>query len=282
LALLLILTSACSEDKRGLDINYPQDVGMRWQYDIQEYYDGDTSSIGSLELHNAEIGQFQRRDGIMRTRLVERLDSLSGTAKDSIVYESYYDLSDDFSWELYASDFYRIFDTMLGNQVLDTLAAQDPAGDDYQYFYEYEPGWITFASFDADAATPYRVQSEQTFYLDFKHRGTRIHGSVDIKTSGVYWGTETINLPIQDSVETYVIKNTMYFDYDLQRDTVAVQPFRETMDWWLWIHPNAGIVRRDRNPFTLTVPGEPSRGPLIHTKGERWELTGLKGLSLSQ
>jgi hypothetical protein len=285
LALLLVgllLYVGCSDDKEGLKVTYPQDTGIRWQYEILQFYEGDTTSLGTIDVHNAEVGQFQQRSDIMRTRLVRRLDSLAGTERDSTITETFYDFSNKFSFRMYAGSFYRIFDTMLSPTVLDTIEAQDPAGDPYQYFFEYEPGWIKFTSFEQNAATPYEIHAPETFYIDFRRRETRISGSVEINSSGVFWGFDTIDLPMQDSVDTYVIKNTMYFDYDLQRDTVAVQPFRETMDWWYWVHPTAGIVQRERSPFTLSVPGVPSRGALIHKPGERWELRDLKGITIPE
>jgi hypothetical protein len=233
-------------------------------------------------VHTAEFGQHERQQDVYITRLVRRLDSLSGTERDSTIQRTYYYADGKYNLEMYAGSFYRIFDTMLGSTVLDSIAAQDPAGEEYQYFYEYVPGWIKIASFQENAATPYNVHPQQTFYLNFRHRDTQISGSVDIESKGVFWGFDTINLPMQDSVDTYLIKNTMYFDYDLKRDTVDIQPFRETMDWWYWVHPSKGIVQRDRKPFTLTIPGVPSRGPLIHVDGERWVLTGLKGLTIQE
>ena len=278
-ALVILLLVGCGEEERGIEIRYPEDSGISWQYDIYSFALGDTTRVGEMTVRNEAIIDDFNRSGIVEQRKYRRIDSLRSTRDSLTLHTSYLDLSSSLGISLFAEDFFDLFEDTFTRRVIDTLASDDPQGPDFQEFIDYEPLWSPIARFSESSVTSFQVHRPQTFYFDFELRGQQVSGSAEVVTEGLFWERDRINTPIRDSVETVVTRTATHLDFSLQRDSVRVPEFRVTLEYFVWYHPVVGVVRRERRPFQMTVPGIPSRFPSVLDPGERWELTGLEGIS---
>lgn len=275
------LNSCSDEELRGLSIELPSETGVAWRYDIITYYDGEEEKIGRLLSENFQIQPFQQRTDILRQRRTRRIDSLR-TTQDSLLFSStYLDLSENLEVEAYLDNFFRIFDTALTGAILDTLTsgAQQTGQENFTRFRNYQPGWNLFTRFDSRTTRTYIILPTQRFDLDFRLRGRHLRGTVDVQVTGLYDGSENLNTPWRDNVFAHRIRTMATFDFNLVKDdNQEIATFRENLTMFTWYNPDGGIVKRDRLPFTITVPTIPTRGPAIIDRGERWILTNVEGI----
>ena len=282
MGLAMLFLHGCDDDKQGLEITFPNTQQTTWQYNLFELNLEDTTRVGEIYLVNVEKLSYEGRADILRQRKFRLLDSLQNSPDSVQVFSTYLDLNQKFQFDLFADDFYGMFETMLNERVMDTLTAQNRDGDDYQEFFDFEPGWVPFAVFDQGSNVSYKVHRQERFFLDFYLRDHHITGHVDLFTSGLFTGFDRLNTPLGDSVFTYRFKQTSYMDFSLQRDSVTIPPFRETLSMTTWLHPDAGIIKRTRSPFALNIPSIPSRGPAIFDPGEMWKLQNIEGFDFSE
>lgn len=276
ITLFLVLVIGCNGEPEGLQTSIPVDSNINWTFDMYSYTDAETTAVGTVTLQNVETLSFEGNEGVLRQRRFRRLDSLSNTSDSVRTASTYYNLK-DLEYEIFAEDFYDVYDTMLPSFMLDTLMAQEPDGPDFQFLYDYQPRWVTVARFDEHATSSYSIFDEQRFYVDFQYEEHHITGHMDIKATGLFWGFETISTPYRDSIQTYVIKNSTHFDFDLMKDSTDIPDERETIDIFTWYHEDGGIVKRQRTPFSLKIPTIPSRYPVLYHPGELWVLRDIFG-----
>lgn len=279
---LLILLASCSDDEiRGLDIDFPAEVGLSWTYDIIRYYGEEEEKIGTLVSENFQIMPFQQREDILRQRRSRRIDSLA-TRQDSVIFSStYFDISEDKEIEAYLENFFRIFDTSLNISMLDTITTGAPqtGAENFTRFQNLQPGWNVFTRFDSRTSRSFEILDTERFDLDFYLRGNHLTGTVDVRVTGLFDGSGNISTPWRENIFAHRIRTTATFDFKLTKNgEQELTEFRENIVMISWYNPDGGLVKRDRLPFTITVPTIPSRGPAMIQRGERWILTDVQGL----
>lgn len=274
---LIIISAGCDDDTQGIDLTIPTDEDIEWEYEIWQTDLNDSTHIGSLNVTNVGQVTFEGRNEILRQRNIRYENA---TEDDSLVSSSYFDVSGKYKFELFANDFYGMYHTTLRPDVIDTLTQNDPDGPQFQNFFEYQPEWILFARYDESSNSSYEVHEPQTFHLDFRLRNHHITGSVDVSTSGLFLGFERVNVPLRDSIFTYKIRHSTHFDFNISKDTVDLNTFRETFNLTTWYHPDAGIVKKYRSPIAFNIPSIPSRDPSIYMPGELWIIKDIVGFNL--
>ena len=286
--IFFMILSGCGDDRTGINVSIPEDTEFAWNYRAQSYYQEDTTTIGSVTLENFETQDlFQARQNILRQRIIRRIDSLSNTSDSVSVTSTFLDLSNNFRIELFAEDYFDLFQTMLTRRAIDTLGNDSANGPDFQELLDFNPLWSSIAKFDETSNANFEVHRPFTLFLNFSARDFELIGSAEVLTTGFFSGFETINTPFRDSLSTIKIRNTTRFDMNLEKisqanDTTSIPEFRVTLDMLTWYTRENGIVRKDRKPFALHIPSIPSRFPLVLDRGELWELTGVEGFDFGR
>jgi len=284
----LILFAGCGDDTAGINVTIPDDTEFAWNYRAKSYFQEDTTTIGTVTLENLETQDlFQARQNILRQRVIRRIDSLKNTSDSVSVTSTFLDLNNDFKIELFAEDYFDLFQTMLTQRIIDTLANDDPNGPDFQELIDFNPLWSSIAEFDETSSSDFQTHRPFTLFLNFSIRGFELIGTAEVQTTGVFLGFETIDTPFRDSLNTIKMRNTTRFDFNLdkisqQNDTTSIPEFRVSLDMFTWYTRENGIVQKDRKPFVLRVPSIPSRFPSVLDRGERWELTGVEGFNFGE
>ncbi len=279
--LLCVLLAACGDDdRRGLEVDFPRDQDIVWEYDVYEIERQNERHIGTLRDENLEITDHAQRADVLRKRREFHFDSLDTPGSPGYIFTSaYYDDGDDhFEIVQRADDFYGIFDHTLTERVLDTLTTDDPEGPEYQNFEDFEPGWITPYRFDEGSNRNYEVHGPETVYLDFYVRDRHITGEVEVRTTGLYRRTERIDVPWREGVLAHKVNMLTKMDFEVLKDSTEVPDFQETIKMKNWFSPDGGLIKREREPVSISIPGIPSRWGSVFDPGERWELKSLEGI----
>jgi len=282
---ILLLFTACDDSRTGLDVEVPDDPDFTWNYSMRSYFNNDTTDIGTVTVENVEtLSAFEGRVGILRQRVIRRVDSLQNSPDSAIARSFFLDQQSSFRISLFADNFFDLFQTMLTRSVLDTIVTDLANGPEFQEFIDFSPRWSPIAEFDENATSNFEVHRPVTVFFNFHIRDYELIGSADVETTGVFAGFETINTSVADSLETIKIRNTTTFDFNLQKispqnDTTDVRDFRISLDMETWYSQEFGVLRKDRKPFELFVPSIPSRFPSILDPGEIWELQAVEGFS---
>lgn len=279
--LVIFFVAACGdEDRRGLEIDFPMGEDLVWEYDVYEIEREYETHIGTIRNINVGTTDHALRADVLQQRREFHFDSLDTPGGPGYVFTSaYYDEGDDhLEIVQHADDFYGIYDHTLTDRILDTLTANVSDGPDFQNFEDFEPGWITSYRFDERSNRNYEIHSPETIHLDFFVRDQHITGEVEIRTTGLYRRTERIDVPWRDGVLAHKVNVLTHMDFDVLRDSTEVPDFHETIKMKNWFSPDGGLIKREREPVRISIPGIPSRWGSVFDPGERWELTNLEGI----
>ena len=275
LIVALIFLGSCREEPSSLGIVFPVNLDVAWEYDVQEEQNGRLTSIGSVRVENFAREDVGRQRNVLRQRRFIRPASIAGLGDEEELIRSAFFRPDGDQLLLLTESFGELFDLMLISDSLEVIAADTADGQDFQRFRDFNPDWVPIAEFTDEAANDVEVHPAVQVFIAYTNRGNLFTGSVSVRTTTRFADFEQIPTAIdEEDLLTFRFRNRTFLDFDLQRNGEPFEVPRQTIDLFTWIHPQFGILRRERSEVSIIID---SQFPAAFIPRQVWEITALEG-----
>lgn len=270
LCFLGIVAVSCNEEP-ALELRINELPQTLWRYGVSKF-DADTQLVGIIDAQNISVESYEGQSGALLQERTLFLDSLRGTANEAQKSDTYLrNLGSGV--QIFAKHPFEVFDRSFRAEIFDTLAAEEAGGPEFQRFSDHIPGWLTPFSFKGNARFTYNVLNKKRFYVNFRHDADTLSGFVDIAATGIFAGIEQVSVPFDTATVAYRMKTTMEMDWELTVNRrTSLAPYRKTVIMYSWYHLEYGLIKREREPFSLSFPDYQTRFPVLSFPGEGWDL----------
>jgi len=291
LSLLFIGLISCAPDPKTLELDLPADRGMVWNYDVLEIQRGDTTFAGTIRSEIIETGTIEGLNNAVQFEYEMDFERYKFTERPVRFTASTYRQNGDYI-DIYTESYFDLIDRTLDDYGLDTMFVDDndpfeiwdAANESNQYTFltlnEMDLGWTHLFYRGANPDVPEEIHQSYSFPIYFIYRQDTLSGSVSLKSNIRFDAFDFVELTDSTSILTNRMLLTTYFDFDLKRNGDDLPPFRALMEFYNWMHPEQGVLKRERKPFGIFVPQLPSRYPIIEIPGQIWKLTSVEAFSL--
>lgn len=291
LCVALFVIVSCAPDPKKLDLELPANRGMVWNYNVLEINRGDTTMAGTIRSEIIETGTIEGLNNAVQFEYEWELERYRFTDRPIRFTASTYRPNGDYI-DIYTESYFDLLDRTLDDYGLDTMFVDDDdpfevwdaANESGQYTFitldEMDLGWTNLFYRGANPDVPEDIHQSYAFPVFFIYRQDTLSGSVSLKSNIRFDAYDFVDLTDSTSVLTNRMLLTTYFDFDLKRNGDDLPPFRALMEFYNWMHPEQGVLKRERKPFGIYVPQVPSRYPIIEIPGQIWKLTSVEAFSL--
>lgn len=269
---------ACNQDEIAtLPLSFPETTQSVWYYSVYDYTGIDSQKVGTAETRIFGKSRFQENDNVLELVRTVRIDSLSLTSVPLQTFTTRMLFKDGYI-HLYADSYFDLYDRLLNPLIIDSIAAKEADGPDFQSFNFIVPGWVNWLNIEWDPEFNHTVFENQTVYIDFLYRNERIHGSAKLSMQSRFDSYDRVKVHDTLNVIAYRYLNKGFLDFSLKKDTVDIPEFRTTINMYIWLHENGGLLKRDRKPVEIYIPQVPSRYPILFVPGQFWQVDSTEAV----
>jgi hypothetical protein len=277
-SILLFFTTCQSDEIATLDLNFPESTSSAWYYSIYSYNETDTTKIGTADTRIAGKSRYQGNENVIELFRRIRLDSLANTPTPETRTSTFVQFSEGYI-NLHGDTYFDLYDRLLSPTIIDTIAANGN-GEDFQSFRFVQPNWVKWLNIEWNPDFNSTVLEEKpTVFIDFLYRSERISGSVTLSMETKFDAFDRVLIKDTTSVVTYRYLNKGFLDFKLKRDTLPLPNFRTTISFYIWLHKNGGLLKRERKPIEIYIPQIPSRYPIVYVPGEFWQVDSTSAVT---